>query len=745
MVKTVDEARLVAVLEARITKYERDLQKATRTTDRNMRSIEKRGKQMESQLRQSMRGAAQSATLLHGPLSGIASRVTTLASIVGSANPGMVALGVSTAALTLAASRAVTEFAKFEVQQKTIEQILIATGQASGRTADDIETLAQEIARATLASTGEIREAAQILLTFRSISGEVFNETLRLTQDLAQVGFGTAKTAALQLGKALEDPKNGLTALRRVGVSFTEAQKQVINGLFETGRTAEAQKVLLKALAQQVGGAGAAASNNSLAGAYDSLSQSTQNLLVTWGEQITKGLRLTGVINGLAEALENANQAYGGGTLKQQIEFLDKAIEAKRKTGAVGGLVRDLVNTFALNPSGLADLDQLIAKRERLIALLEKEQSSAASAAERERIAAARERAEGVVKALEKELVLAGKTNVEKRKAAELARAGVTAESDLGQQIIRNLEAIAAAEKRLKDSNKRTPSSFARTERSLLERIQSLDAESRALLAVNPLIEDYGAKTEFAAAKQRLLNAAARDGRAITPELAAGIDTLAKSYAVASANLKRIEAEQQKVREAMEQWKSTTEDVLSTFIKDLRSGVSASEALQKGLLRISDVLIDMAVKNLVANAIGGLGGFGGFGGGGGFATIFPGIFHAGGLVGKDGGGSGRAVSSAVFAGAPRYHSGGVAGLKPGEVPAILQKGEVVIPNGATSRSASGGQIMITVSPSDMLYAEIDNRADGAVARSAPAIVGSAVQATDKALPAMISKYQKRRG
>jgi hypothetical protein len=63
-----------------------------------------------------------------------------------------------------------------------------------------------------------------------------------------------------------------------------------------------------------------------------------------------------------------------------------------------------------------------------------------------------------------------------------------------------------------------------------------------------------------------------------------------------------------------------------------------------------------------------------------------GLFHKGGVVGRGGGST--TVHPGVFAGAPRYHSGGIAGLKPDEVPAILQKGEVVLPRGA--QSPSGG-------------------------------------------------------
>ncbi|MCW2242268.1 phage tail length tape measure family protein [Azospirillum canadense] len=50
--------------------------------------------------------------------------------------------------------------------------------------------------------------------------------------------------------------------------------------------------------------------------------------------------------------------------------------------------------------------------------------------------------------------------------------------------------------------------------------------------------------------------------------------------------------------------------------------------------------------------------------------------HTGGLV--DMSGAGRWVNSAVFDGARRYHTGGVAGLAPDEVPAILRRDEEVI-------------------------------------------------------------------
>lgn len=75
--------------------------------------------------------------------------------------------------------------------------------------------------------------------------------------------------------------------------------------------------------------------------------------------------------------------------------------------------------------------------------------------------------------------------------------------------------------------------------------------------------------------------------------------------------------------------------------------------------------------------------------------MFSSFFHSGGVVGS-GGTVGR-VNPLVFAGAPKYHSGGVAGLAPDEVPAILQKGEVVLSRDQVrGASAPGGNLELRV-------------------------------------------------
>ncbi|WP_414464595.1 tape measure protein [Hyphomicrobium sp. DY-1] len=128
-------------------------------------------------------------------------------------------------------------------------------------------------------------------------------------------------------------------------------------------------------------------------------------------------------------------------------------------------------------------------------------------------------------------------------------------------------------------------------------------------------------------------------------------------------------------------------DFASTFLHDMVSGKSAVESLGDALDRLADKILDNSLDTLFAGLGTSTASKGLFGG-----NILPGILHSGGIAGNDNYPH-RAVSPAIFANAPRYHGGGIAGLKPDEVPAILQRGERVVPKGAR---AAGGGVSISV-------------------------------------------------
>jgi len=264
---TTIEVRLIANAE----KFKKNVDQAKTKTKQFAKSttdLKNKGKVAQ----ESIRNLAGTIAAVQGPLGPVAGRLNSIGAILGRINLGAVALvgGFTLAAVALGKfARAGADAERVSLR---LQAIIKATGGAAQLSSRDIELLAESVAKNTLASVQGARQAAGVLLTFKSISGDVFEDALRLSQDLAEVGFGSINTAALQLGKALEEPEIGLSALRRVGVSFTKDQKELIKVLSLTGRKLEAQKIITKALDEQVGGAGVGAGGG-LAGAFDTLAE----------------------------------------------------------------------------------------------------------------------------------------------------------------------------------------------------------------------------------------------------------------------------------------------------------------------------------------------------------------------------------------------------------------------------------------------------------------------------------------
>jgi hypothetical protein len=107
------------------------------------------------------------------------------------------------------------------------------------------------------------------LLTFKNLAksanvvGGAFDRANRAALDMAAAGFGSAEGNATQLGKALEDPIKGITALAKSGVTFTEQEKEKIATLVESNKMLEAQEMVLAAIEKQVGGTAAATADDS--------------------------------------------------------------------------------------------------------------------------------------------------------------------------------------------------------------------------------------------------------------------------------------------------------------------------------------------------------------------------------------------------------------------------------------------------------------------------------------------------
>ena len=201
---------------------------------------------------------------------------------------------------------AVSQAAEAEKIFAITEAVVKSTGGAAGLTAQEISNMAGRLSQLNAVDDEVILSAQNVLLTFKRVKGEAFEQASQAALDLSAVMGGDLRSSMMMIGKALEDPVRGITALRRAGVSFTSEQQKVIKALVETGRQAEAMDLILTEVNSQVGGAGAAAANTYsgqmalLKINVDNLAQSlgegllpwlteaasAMNLLITWSDKL---------------------------------------------------------------------------------------------------------------------------------------------------------------------------------------------------------------------------------------------------------------------------------------------------------------------------------------------------------------------------------------------------------------------------------------------------------------------------
>jgi hypothetical protein len=165
--------------------------------------------------------------------------------------------------LRLFGAVAKSAFAEMTEGQKVAAQtgaVLTSTGKAANVTARQIEGLATSLSRMSGVDDEAIQAGENMLLTFTKIHNEVgkgndiFNQATKATLDLSVALGKDMPSAALMVGKALNDPIAGMTALGRAGVQFTAAQKETIKALVESGDILGAQQLILAELETQMGG-----------------------------------------------------------------------------------------------------------------------------------------------------------------------------------------------------------------------------------------------------------------------------------------------------------------------------------------------------------------------------------------------------------------------------------------------------------------------------------------------------------
>ncbi|MCK5601964.1 phage tail length tape measure family protein [Candidatus Pacearchaeota archaeon] len=132
--------------------------------------------------------------------------------------------------------------------------VLKSTGHAAGLSRQELIAHSEALQSVTEFGDESIQSMQALLLTFKSIRGDTFKRTTEAVLDLSTAMGQDLQQSVIQIGKAINDPVLGMTALRRVGIQFTTSQENLIKSLVESGKLFEAQDVILGELESQFGG-----------------------------------------------------------------------------------------------------------------------------------------------------------------------------------------------------------------------------------------------------------------------------------------------------------------------------------------------------------------------------------------------------------------------------------------------------------------------------------------------------------
>lgn len=194
----------------------------------------------------------------------------------------------------------IEEASQWDTAMNQTQSVVASTGQAAGFTAEQLGDMASAMSASSsmsLFSDDAILGAENVLATFTNIKGVSFEGATQAVLDISQALGTDLQGSAIQVGKALNDPIAGVTALSRVGVSFTDQQKALIKAMTETGDVAGAQKLILNELATEFGGS-ASGAVDTFAGQQVVLSEQFNDMKQTIGASLMPILsQLTGAFS----------------------------------------------------------------------------------------------------------------------------------------------------------------------------------------------------------------------------------------------------------------------------------------------------------------------------------------------------------------------------------------------------------------------------------------------------------------
>lgn len=237
---------------------------------------------------------------------------------------GKVAAGIAAGGVALLAvnvRRGIESLAELEDVQNQTNAAIRSTKGVAGVSAEAVRELAERYEDLTTIDDKVIQGGENVLLTFTNIRKKAFEPTVAAALDMATALKMDTASAMRTLGRAIDDPAAGLARLTRLGITFTEEEKEKVKALVRTGRTLDAQQFILARVNRQYGGSAQAAA---------------------------KGYR--GQMNRLDDAVEDLQQSLAGALLpamtkvSRRLSNFLKAPQVKRQVKQIGDALAGLFN-----------------------------------------------------------------------------------------------------------------------------------------------------------------------------------------------------------------------------------------------------------------------------------------------------------------------------------------------------------------------------------------------------------------
>ncbi|MBU0599065.1 phage tail length tape measure family protein, partial [Patescibacteria group bacterium] len=217
---------------------------------------------------------------------------------------GMMGVGLGVTGLIYGAKRAIEAATEQEQAEKKLAGVLAATGNAAGFTGKQLQEYAADLQKVTNYGDEATISAMGILASFREIKGDQFKQATALALDLSAMLDTDLKSSVVMIGKALNDPTLGLTAMSRAGITFTDSQKAMIKTMQKSGDMLGAQTMILAELEHQFGGTAKA-----MADPMVMLNNRMGDLTELIGKQLKPAI--VEMMSALVGGLESASTATG--------------------------------------------------------------------------------------------------------------------------------------------------------------------------------------------------------------------------------------------------------------------------------------------------------------------------------------------------------------------------------------------------------------------------------------------------